>query len=274
MMPERPHHRTSLAGTVKEGAMTTNTAAHATHAGHRDVRPRQCVRRAAFEPGRIDFDFTPSGTTFATAIRLSGFHAGSVIYSGEPSDPATPVVTVTGPDQSVGFSPEDFACGVYLEPPAGSGASMTISAMVDVVEINSGIRDTLTCSLHIETHASMGIDPASLPGEHAHPDAAVADETAFRRTGADNAAIEAGSNAVPLPVLSFGTGGENGNGTRNQATPAAPQNNADEHDEDLSVTWSFPDSYEYVTEVIISIPLDRNGNPVGDIVYEGPPRVC
>ena len=35
----------------------------------------------------------------------------------------------------------------------------------------------------------------------------------------------------------------------------------------ISITWDFADSHEVVTEIVIQVPLDRFGNPVGEIQY-------
>ena len=99
--------------------------------------------RETFVPGQLTFSFTPTGTTVVTGIHLSGFHEGTVIYLGDPTDPNTPVITVTGPDQVIDFTEGDFANGVYLVPPKNSDGDMNIRAEVDVRAESSGLTDTI-----------------------------------------------------------------------------------------------------------------------------------
>ena len=78
-------------------------------------------------------------------------------------------------------------------------------------------------------------------------------------------------------TLGGGSGFENdlphNNRPEDTARPTAPENNTDEaKGVDLSITWKFPDSGEVVTEIVIKVPTDRFGNPVGEILYKG--QVC
>ena len=109
--------------------------------------------RDTFEPGKLYFTFAPSGTTIVTGIHLSGFHEGTVIYFGDPSDPDTPRVIVTGPDQVLDFSPEDFEAGVYIVPPHNSDQDMDINAVVDMMELESGMRDSLSGGFTVKVDA-------------------------------------------------------------------------------------------------------------------------
>ena len=100
--------------------------------------------RESFVPGQLVFTFEPTGSTVVTGIHLSGFHAGTVIYLGDPTNPDTPTITVTGPDQVIDFTEADFANGVYLVPPENSDRNMDINASVDIRAESSGISDTIT----------------------------------------------------------------------------------------------------------------------------------
>lgn len=212
-------------------------------AAYEDALPyRHPAGRQIVEPGRLFFNFTPGGTTFVTDTHLAGFHEGTVIYSGVPSDPDAPNITITGPDQIVDFNPEDFQNGVYLVPPVNSAADMDITAVMDVMEISSGIRDSLTGNFTV-----FGAPVTDMPG-----------------FGCD-------IFVIPDPVCTeYEKNPLHGSHAKDEENPHAPGNsNNEDRGMPLSITWSFPDSYEYVTEIIITVPMDRHGNPVGEIVYKG-----
>ena len=73
-------------------------------------------------------------------------------------------------------------------------------------------------------------------------------------------------------TLGGGSGFENdqphNNRPQDEADHYGPDNNTEEvGGVDLNINWSFTDSKEIVTEIIITVPLDRYGNPVGEIHY-------
>ena len=75
-------------------------------------------------------------------------------------------------------------------------------------------------------------------------------------------------------VLSGGAGFENdlphNNRPADENEPAGPNNNiVEDGGIPLNITWGFADGNEYVSEIRITVPLDRFGNPAGEIVYNG-----
>ena len=110
---------------------------------YEDGRPFQNTGDNTFLPGQLVFNFKPTGSTVVDAIHLSGFPAGTIIYLGDPNDPDTPTITVTGPDQVIDFTEGDFANGVYLTPPADCDKDFTINVEVDIHSKNSGLSTTI-----------------------------------------------------------------------------------------------------------------------------------
>ncbi|MDL2210329.1 hypothetical protein LJC26_05955 [Desulfovibrio sp. OttesenSCG-928-O18] len=109
--------------------------------------------RESFMPGQLIFTFTPTGTTVVDGIHLSGFPKDTVIIFGDPNDPDSPRVTVSGPNQVLDFSEQDFADGVYFVPPKNSDDDFTIRVEVDIHAESSGISDTITGSTKVVVDA-------------------------------------------------------------------------------------------------------------------------
>lgn len=106
-----------------------------------------------FVPCQLVFTFEPTGTTVVDAIRLSGFPAGTVIYLGDPNDPDTETITITGPDQVLNFSEQDFTDGVYFVPPKNSDKDFDLSVEVDIRAESSGLTGTITGSGRVTVDA-------------------------------------------------------------------------------------------------------------------------
>ncbi|SBW07740.1 hypothetical protein KL86DPRO_30109 [uncultured delta proteobacterium] len=100
--------------------------------------------RETFVPAQLVFTFTPTGTTVVDGIHISGFPAGTVIILGDPHDPDSPRITISGPGQVLDFTEQDFANGVYLVPPKNSDADITITIDVDVHAESSGYSGTIS----------------------------------------------------------------------------------------------------------------------------------
>ena len=137
--PERPAGSFTLDGQTDLGGLIGFT-----DSVYEDGLPFQHMGdRGAFTPGQLLFTFVPSGTTVVDAIHISGFPAGTVLYLGDPNDPATPTITVTGPDQILDFTEKDFANGVYLVPPKNSDSDIVLSVEVDIHAKSSGLSTTI-----------------------------------------------------------------------------------------------------------------------------------
>ena len=108
--------------------------------------------------GKLDFSFTPTGTTVVDGIHLSGFDAGTIIVIGAPvfneKGELVNGVTVTGPDQVFDFTRANFdSDGVYVLPPPNSDADMNISVALDLRATSSGLIGGMSGSFTIVVDA-------------------------------------------------------------------------------------------------------------------------
>lgn len=138
-----------------------------------------------FKPGRIRYDCTPEGTTFVTGIRLSGFHKGAVLLSGHPASPDSRQVTAKGPEQVFDLTPEEFQAGVYVMPPEGSALAMDVTMLADVVELGSGMTDTLVGGFTVEGAPAMEEHLGLVAQSGCSDEAAGQGEGSFPEAGGD-----------------------------------------------------------------------------------------
>ncbi|SBW01179.1 hypothetical protein KL86DPRO_11912 [uncultured delta proteobacterium] len=106
-----------------------------------DARPYQYLESGQdiYRYGQMQFAFSGSGTTVCDFVNMTGFHVGAVIYLGDPTDPATPSITITDINQTVRVPADQFSNGgVFLEPPANSDADMDITSTLDIRAESSG----------------------------------------------------------------------------------------------------------------------------------------
>ncbi|MDR2488502.1 MAG: hypothetical protein LBD42_03290, partial [Desulfovibrio sp.] len=112
--------------------------------------------------GKLDFTFTPMGSTVVDAVHLSGFDAGTTIIIGTPRFDADGNllngVVVSGPNQPFAFTHDNFASdGVYVLPPANSDHDMTIAISVDIRAVSSGVLGVVngTCVIIVDAVADQ-----------------------------------------------------------------------------------------------------------------------
>jgi hypothetical protein len=153
-----------------------------------DARPNQHLGDDTQAFGRIEFSFTPTGTTQVTGVHLSGFDAGTRLFVGEPvPDGAggyTNAIVVSGPSQFVNFTQADFTSdGVYIMPPKDSDHDMDINAVVDLRAASSGLTGTATGGFTIVVDAVADkpeVDSAAL-GDTVYHDAMAVEDAGSRR---------------------------------------------------------------------------------------------
>ena len=137
-----------------------------------------------------------------------------------------------------------------------------------------------------ELNGSTGdtsLDFGCIGWAHENEDKAGSDGANNEHDTKNNDAFTSGNSTVTIStvgggekdfVLSGGAGFENDRPHNNRPAdpnePAGPDNNVVEDGGiPLNITWHFADGNEYVSEIRITVPLDRFGNPVGEIVYNG-----
>ncbi|MCL2463271.1 MAG: hypothetical protein FWF44_11440, partial [Defluviitaleaceae bacterium] len=108
--------------------------------------------------GKLDFNFTPTGTTIVDAIHLSGFDAGAIIVIGTPrfdgDGNLLNGIPVTGPGQVFNFTQGNFdRDGVYVMPPKNSDRDMKIDVTLDLHAASSGVRGSISGTFTIVVDA-------------------------------------------------------------------------------------------------------------------------
>lgn len=207
---------------------------------YEDARPYQHLAGHGADdpmPGRIEFAFTPSGTTVVTGIHLSGFHAGSVIEIGRPGDLDYQKIAITDTNQIVDFTQAQFADpGVFITPPPNSDADMGISALLDLTALGSGLSTSVSGAFTIVVDAVA--DKPVVPGESDIPDAALTEQ-----------ALTQSGEAQSVSVRAAGTFGDVEDGSERHYIELR----------NIPTDWlltKFPDGW---------VLLDAGGNPVTDV---------
>ena len=224
-----------------------------------------------FTPGQLVFTFTPTGSTVVDGIHISGFPAGTVIYLGDPSDPSTPRIVVSGPDQVLDFTEKDFVDGVYFVPPKDCDNDFSLDVSVDIRSESSGLTGTINDTVKVVVDAVA--DKAEL-GENlsAECDSSqhVADQTVSEKE------YSSGFNENKDTT----SAGENGGGAKVIVTVEATFGDyldGSEHHYLLIQTHdsltldpnSLPDGYHYVGTIVIDGVEYHQIEVDNDIVAQG-----
>ncbi len=92
-----------------------------------DAQPYQYLGNTTEYPARINFDFTPTGTTTVTGIQLSGFAPDTRVFiGGQEISP--------GPGGVYTFTQADFSSpGVFFIPPENSDQDIILTATVNLI---------------------------------------------------------------------------------------------------------------------------------------------
>ncbi|MDL2307267.1 hypothetical protein LJC48_04480 [Desulfovibrio sp. OttesenSCG-928-C06] len=102
-----------------------------------DGAPNQHVGDDMSFAGRLNFDFTPTGTTEITSVEISGFTPGTLLFiDGSP-------VTVSSAGQVFVFTEAQLEAGVFLLPPADSDLDMSLTIAVNMTTADN-VPGTLT----------------------------------------------------------------------------------------------------------------------------------
>lgn len=104
---------------------------------YEDWKPQQHLYgdNAPDVPARLNFSFTPTGTTVVTSVVLTGFDVGSKIYIGGPEGA---FIEITTAGQQVTLTYGQLGQGVYVQAPANSDHDMNIHAEVTMRATSSG----------------------------------------------------------------------------------------------------------------------------------------
>ena len=134
---------------------------------YEDARPFQHLGDPAEHPARINFIFTPTGTTTVTSVQLSGFDQGTRLFVGDEE-------VFPGPGGVYTFTQAQFdGPGVFFIPPENSDQDMTLTAVVNMISAD-GVTGSATGSFPAIVDAvadkpdlddaSLGIEPEGYEG--------------------------------------------------------------------------------------------------------------
>ena len=93
-------------------------------------------------PGKLNFNFTPDGSTTVENVALSGFPPGTKIFLGDPSNPAA-TYDVTSNSATYDFTYAQMVNqGVYVLPPTNADGDIRLNVVLDLFRNgNRGVLD-------------------------------------------------------------------------------------------------------------------------------------
>lgn len=100
---------------------------------HLHGTPAQGQDDGHYRYGQIQFTFVGTGTTTCQSVTITGLHAGTVIYFGDPNTGGVAAFTINYEGETIRIPYDQFQSGgVFVKPPADSDLDMTATTTLDI----------------------------------------------------------------------------------------------------------------------------------------------